>query len=348
MGYKDKKYSRDLKQQIQTKLEDMLHAGEGTSKREAIQNGTDKDKIFSYNTYKTYKKHNLYFANYVKENHPECTTLKKAEKYVSEWLDVRTNQVDKNGKHLSAWTIQTEAKAINKLFGISPEDENYYTPPQRRREDIYRSRGETVRDKHFSEKNNAEFVNFCRGTGCRRNIMEKLEGRDLYTKDQLIKEIEELKVKDSRTPAEEKQFTAMRDALKYFPEQDVFIHHRTDKGGRDRYAPIIGPDKDRIVERMRDTAPNEKVWMHVPKNADIHGYRGDYATRIYKSVARPIDQIPYDKVNKGTGRKYQSGVYTCRKDEKGKKLDREAMLLASKALGHNRIEIVANNYIRGL
>ena len=32
----------------------------------------------------------------------------------------------------------------------------------------------------------------------------------------------------------------------------------------------------------------------------------------------------------------------------GKKLDKAAMLLASKALGHNRIEVVAINYIRGL
>ena len=178
--------------------------------------------------------------------------------------------------------------------------------------------------------------------------MEKLEGRDLYTKSQIESRIEELKAKDSRTPAEEKEFKSMRDAIKYFPNQDTFIHHRTDKGGRDRYAPIIGPDKDKIIERMQATAPNEKVWLNVPHNADIHGYRGDYATRIYKSVARPIEEIPYDKTNKGTGKKYQSGVYSCRKDEKGKKLDREAMLTASKALGHNRIEIVANNYIRGL
>lgn len=64
--------------------------------------------------------------------------------------------------------------------------------------------------------------------------------------------------------------------------------------------------------------------------------------------ARPIESIPYDAINKGTGRAYQSGVYVCRKDEVGKKLDKQAMAIVSKALGHNRLEIVANNYIRGL
>lgn len=53
-------------------------------------------------------------------------------------------------------------------------------------------------------------------------------------------------------------------------------------------------------------------------------------------------------MNRGTGRWFQSEVYTCRKDEAGKKLDKTAMLVCSKALGHNRIEVVANNYIRGL
>ena len=69
---------------------------------------------------------------------------------------------------------------------------------------------------------------------------------------------------------------------------------------------------------------------------------------MYKDNARPIDKIPYDKVNKGTGHEYQSEVYTCRKDERKKKLDKGAMVKCSKALGHNRPEIVAGSYIRGL
>ena len=54
------------------------------------------------------------------------------------------------------------------------------------------------------------------------------------------------------------------------------------------------------------------------------------------------------RINKGTGHRYQSQVYTCRKDESGRKLDKAAMLVCSKALGHNRLEVVANNYIRDL
>ena len=347
MGRKNKSYSKDLKSQVHDKLVTMLRNGEGNSKKEAITNGTTKDKVFSYDTFETYQKHCYYFINYIRENHPECTTLRAAEKYVNEWLQSRVDQVNSKGEHLSAWTIRTEQSAVNKLYGITPDNPNYFQAPQRNRYDIKRSRGEVVRDKHFSEKNNYEFINFCKGTGARRNVIEKLQGKDLVTKEQIDSEISNLEGKN-RTQKEENRLLALKDAKELFPNQDYYIHHRNDKGGRERYSPIIGPHRQEIIDRMKNTAPEDKVWLHVPKNADIHSYRGNYATAVYRMTSRPIEEIPYDKVNKGTGRLYRSGVYACRKDEAGKKLDKEAMLLASKALGHNRLDVVANNYVSGL
>ena len=347
MGRKNKQYSIDLKQQMYDKLTTMLHAGEGTSKKAAIADGTDRDKIFSYNTYQSYWKHCKYFANYIQENHPECTTIKAAKKYANEWLQYRVDHGGLKGQPLSAWTITLEREALGKLYGIKPDDESFFAAPKRHRKDIKRSRGDAVRDRHFSKTNNDEFIKFCKGTGCRRGIMEKLLGKDLYTREEMESEMARLEDR-IRTEAEEKEWGILKDALTQFPDQDYFIHHRKDKGGRYRYSPIIGPNKEQIVERMRNTAPDDHVWQHVPGNADIHGYRGDYATAIYKMYARKIEEIPFDRTNKGTGKRFQSDVYTCRKDEAGKKLDKAAMLKASKALGHNRLEVVANNYIRGL
>jgi hypothetical protein len=98
MGYKNKKYQKDLTQQINDRLTTMLHAGEGTSKKEAIADGTDREKIFSYSTYESYFKHCKYFSRYVRENHPEVTNLKQAKKYVNEWLQTRVDQTDKKRK----------------------------------------------------------------------------------------------------------------------------------------------------------------------------------------------------------------------------------------------------------
>lgn len=334
MGRKDKKYSKTLHQQAYDRLTSMQAFGE--SKRAAKLNGTDRDKIFSFATYQTYWKHTKYFLGYVKDQHPECTTLKKARAYVGEWLQTRVDE----GK--SAWTVSTEAMALNKLYGIQPDDDDFFQSPQRVRSEVTRSRGDKVRDQHFSERNNDELVKFCKGTGLRRSELEDLRGKDLVSKAEIESEIQRLE----QAGMSGKHLDALKDARIF--AADHFVHVRNGKGGKERYAPIIGATAPRIVERIENTPPNEKVWLHVHQGADIHSYRGDYATAIYKEHARKIEEIPYDKVNKGTGRPYQSGVYTCRRDESGKKLDKEAMLVCSKALGHNRISVVADSYIRGL
>lgn len=348
MGRGNAKYKKDLHQQAYDTLTGMLAFGE--SKKEAVANDVADDKIFSKSTYKTYWKHIKYFTKWVQAEHPDVTTLKKAKKLVPEWLQSRVDQVNAKGEHLSAWTINTEAAALNKLFQIKPDDPKRFQPPKRHREEIKRSRTDAVRDKHFSVTNNAELIKFCKGTGLRRAGVESVKGRDLMSKDQIeatIKRIEEIPA-DNRTAKEQKMLTICLDTRNFTdPSHEYFVHTK-EKGGRERISPIIGPDAQQIIDRFKATKPDEKVWLHVNKNADIHGYRGDYATAMYKMYARDIKDIPYDKVNKGTGRAYQSEVYTCRKDESGKKLDKKAMLICSKALGHNRIEVVANNYIRGL
>lgn len=330
-------YFKDLHQQAYDRLTSKLALGE--SKREAKINGTADNKIFSANTYKTYWKHTKYFIKYVKENHPGCSSLDKAKEYVPEWLQSRVDQ------GLSAWTIQTEAKALGKLYGIKPEDKDYFDPPQRHREDIKRSRVDCVRDRHFSKTNNDELIRFCRGTGPRRGELENMRGRDLYSREQIEAQIRKYEAMSSRTPEEEKDLRLLKDT-RLFKEKD-FLYIKG-KGGRERYSPIIGPDAPRIIERILNTPAEQRVWQHVHDSADIHSYRADYATALYKAFARPIEEIPFDKVNKGTGHKYQSEVYVCRKDEAGRKLDKAAMEICSKALGHNRISIFADNYQRNL
>lgn len=247
---------------------------------------------------------------------------------------------------MSAWTIHTEEAALNKLYQIKPDDPERFQAPKRQRSEIKRSRGTAERDKHFSVTNNDELIKFCKGTGLRRRELGALKGKDLMTRTQIEQEISVLETKQ-RTPTEEKWFAALLDT-RMFPETEYFIHVRNGKGGRQRISPIIGKHSDQIIERIKNTDKEEKVWEYVSTNADIHGYRAEYATAIYKAYARKIEDIPYDKINKGTGKKYQGDVYTCRADESGKKLDKAAMLICSKALGHNRISVVADNYIRGL
>ena len=188
-------------------------------------------------------------------------------------------------------------------------------------------------------------IKFCQGTGLRRHELARLKGSDLLTKEQIQAQMMYLENKSGLSADEKTQLRILQDT-KYFNAE--YYTRTVGKGGRERISPIVGKNVEQIVERIKETPADAKVWQHINSNADIHSYRSDYAVTIYKEHAREISEIPYDRVNRGTGRPYQSGVYVCRKDESGRKLDKEAMLVCSKALGHNRIEIVANNYIRGL
>lgn len=341
MGRKNKEYSKDMHQQAYDKLTGMQAFGDSKKDDMTYDKEHDTDtvsgKIYSFNTYKTYWKHTKYFIKWVQEKYPDCKTLKKAEKYVSEFLQSRVDA------EMSAWTVQTEAAALNKLYGIKKDDPKRFQPPQRRKEDIVRSRGTKERDKHFSEKKNEELVNFCKGCGFRRNVLEKLKGSDLYDRSKVESSLEKARIDNDQA-----MIKACTDALKTFPDKEYFILHRSDKGGKTRISPIVGPHTEKIVERMKNTAPNELVWQYVSSNCDVHGYRADYATILYKQYARPIENLNFRNKIKCSDGKYRSEIYTCRGDEKGKKLDRKAIGVISIALGHNREDTAISNYVRNL
>ena len=341
MGRRNKGYFKDMHQQAYDKLTGMQSFGDNKKDDMAYDkaHGTDivSGKIYSYSTYKTYWKHTKYFIKWVQEKYPDCKTLKKAEKYVSEFLQIRVDA------KMSAWTVQTEAAALNKLYGIKKDEPKRFQPPQRRKEDIVRSRGTKTRDAHFSEKKNEELVNFCKGCGFRRNVLEKLKGSDLYERSQV-----EVALERSRADGDQSMIKACTDALKTFPDKEYFILHRNDKGGKTRISPIVGPNVEKIVERMKNTRPDELVWRYVSGNCDVHGYRADYATYLYKEYARPIESLSYKNKIKCADGKYRSEIYMCRGDEKGKRLDRRAIGVISIALGHNREDTAISNYIRNL
>lgn len=109
------------------------------------------------------------------------------------------------------------------------------------------------------------------------------------------------------------------------------------KGGKQRLAPIYGPPEriEQVVEMMR-AAGDELLFPEIPYAADIHSYRAEYACCIYQTHARPIDRIP------------QEDRYICRKDLAGVVYDKRAMKIASEALGHSRLDVIAQSYLWAL
>lgn len=276
-----------LVDQVKLALDEKLAIGQSKYLDKSLKQNSNK--IYSWDTYRNYLKHNCYFVLWCKENY-KCKTLDQCRSHIDEWLITRV--------HLSAYTIKLEAAALAKLYNCSTKE--FIPTKARYRSEITRSRGKKIRDKHFSEINNQEFVQFCKSTGLRRNELKSLTGDKLIQKDGI-----------------------------YYIKVDA-----GSKGGRHREVPIIG-DVDFIVARMMNAGLN-KVWNRLPSGADIHSYRADYATALYLSHKRKILSIP------------KKERYCCRGDRKGLWLDKKAMLITSKALGHNRINVIAEHYLSDL
>ena len=313
----------------------MHFRGYGRSRRVEKQNGSTRNKIFASNTFKTYLYWNRRFARWIDDKGLEVKNTDDLKIYSHMFLDEACNSNSAKGKPYSPSTIKTIQAALNKVCGLKPGDKYYFSDaPQRHRSEITRSRNPEANKR--LEKKWGCMMDAFRGIGCRRNVAEHMQGRDLYYRSRVYTEFRELMKKETLTKDESALLRALKETIEYFPYDDYFVLHRKDKGGRWRIAPIIGPHKDEIVEMFKKTPDTELVWPSIPKNMDIHALRADYANRMYRIYARPTKTI----TNKRE-------IYHCRKDKKGMKLDKPAMDIAAISLGHGSGRTVfADHYLR--
>lgn len=271
----------------------------GQSKKLHKDNGEPLG-IYSWETFKTYKRQARYFCDWLLEQGIKLRDLEAARPYVDEWLQ---SQIDRG---LSPYTIKTAASAMAKVYGCTVRD---FTPtPSRSRANIKRSRQAAARDAGFSEEQNAELIEFCRSTGLRRAELAAVRGSWLY------------QTKDEDT-----------GAVQWWLD---LSQTKATKGGKPRQVPIMGDVE--LVYRLCKQAGDERVWPKVHAHADIHSYRADYCKRVYLAHARDVAKLP------------RSERYHCQRDKAGTVYDRAAMIIASKALGHNRESVIAANYLYGL
>lgn len=208
----------------------------------------------------------------------------------------------------SPYTVKLERAALGKLYGCKGTE--FGEVPNRSRDSITRSRERVI----ISEKTGKEILNPRTRAG---HFSEKNNAAVVsFAKS---------------TGLRRSELEALKGDQLRLTENGYAIAVKG-KGGRERLAPVRG-DVNAVVERMR-AAGSSRVFEKVPAAMDVHHYRSVYASELYKEHARAKDEIPRDK------------RYCCRGELKGTWYDRDAMKYVSEALGHSRVSVIAEHYLR--
>jgi integrase len=247
-------------------------------------------KIHSFETRHNYQQVVMRFLDWCRETHSvrDLASLDaRADELASLYLSERVEQ------GYSAWTLQTERAALRLFF----QDRNLAADvalPQRKRENIVRSRHPAVRDTHFQPENWQPLIGFCLACGLRREELRDLRVRDVYVRPS---------------------------------DQQLVTHVVKGKGGKGREVPVFPGREQNVLALIEGRDPDERVFPRLPVDADIHQYRRQFAQELYEALSgRPLPP--------SEGRLRSSD------------LDRDAALQVSRALGHNRLDIVFSHYLK--
>lgn len=156
--------------------------------------------------------------------------------------------------------------------------------------------------------------------------------RDKHISD---KKEEELARFTSATGLRRKEMTMIRAEDLFFENGQAYLNvDKGTKGGKSRVAKIVGKTEAETKEIVKCIQSKEgRLFYKLSSNYDNHYYRATYANRLYNQLKRDIADIPTED------------KYIMRKERAGEVYDKQAMLHVSKALGHNRISVIAQSYL---
>ena len=156
--------------------------------------------------------------------------------------------------------------------------------------------------------------------------------RDKHISD---KKEEELARFTSATGLRRKEMTMIESDDLFFENGQAYLNiNKGTKGGKPRIAKIVGKTEEETKDIVKWIQSKKgRLFNKLSSNYDNHFYRASYANRLYNQLKRDIDDIPTQE------------RYVMRKERAGEVYDKRAMLLVSKALGHNRISVIAQSYL---
>lgn len=265
--------------------------------------GDQMSGIHSHSTFRAYTKAINGFIRYAEDRLDGMGCTHRV--HLRDLKDIAIDYLDSRKDEVSGYTLSLDKSALKRIYR-----DLEYQIPSRADVEISRSRGEAVRDRHFSQSRNSDLVEICRSTGGRREDIEKLCRGSFF--------------EDGKTGR-------------------MFVRFEQSKGGRTRETPVLNADRIKEIIDRRTENPRERLFERVHGAADIHGYRREYAKALYQELQR--DSALKEDLERFYGIRETGREYIVR-DGSRERYDRDSMALVSQSLGHNRIDTTIRNYIK--
>lgn len=309
-----------LKYQITQRLKELNRIGE--SKHQAKQdwrricesanikwNPAQAPGIFSFKTMDAYRQSAIEFSKWLKQNHPEIKDINNIKKeHAIAYLKQRQEQ----GK--SAWTISKDMSALNKVFNLNVTKQEAGLR-ERSYKDTERSRVSRSHDTKYNTQNYEQQITFAKAFGCRR---ESIYGGQYQVKD-----------------------------VSLFRHNGKIYVSLIEKGGRYREAPCLQsmqPQIEKMFPNIQEREPmtkeqfkelystsNEYLFDKYTTKIDNHAFRHEYARNLYKEL---LEQQEREQAEEHRQQELYRGY------------DKEILREVSEALGHSRLSVVVEYYLR--
>ena len=269
-------------------------------------NPSKVEGIYSIRTMESYRQTAKEFAKWAANK--GCKNANKVSRgIVGQYLQERQS----NGK--SPWTTSKDMAALNKVFGfgLTKAELGLHS---RSINSVTRSRNPTENDKRDFAKDKDQ-ITFSKATGCRRQSVTAVHLKDC------------LRNKDGK----------------------IVAVKLTEKGGRERTVPVLNEYKERLtaVVDKHPRLPEKPLFKSYDSHIDNHAFRAEYATSLLHQLEneRAAGQALF-----GGDFDSQSLINLKGRDAESaapyRGHDRDICAMVSGALGHNRLSVVFEHYIR--
>lgn len=300
--------------QLNNRINDLLAIGESKHAAKIEYRKIEEEHGRKINSAKSNFIHSIKTADAYRQTVGEfCGWLKenKSDTWSSKNLerinkDVCYEYLKDREESCSPYTVSKDMAALNKVLDLDLNKKEGKLQ-ERSYKEVKRSREDRGMDKAYSPKNYSKQIEFAQAFGLRR---ESMLGGDYQVKD-----------------------------VSLFIRDDRVYCSVIEKGGRYREAPCLEKYQDIILGRYdieeRETStkeefkelyngPGELLWDKYTSKIDNHAFRGEYARDLYNQIAEQKEEVKAD---------YRG-------------YDKEVLLEVSNALGHNRVNVVVEHYLR--